>query len=154
MDIKKEEYERCKEVFEMYEKYFQGLEAEVSARRASEKVKTQEKIKIKLEDKVDSIALAIDEVNPKFDLESKKNIKVKDQLQKLLLDYEDKLYDIADYYDKQIEEKLLEQVRLRSELMGEIASSQYLKMVYEEQLKNKENDPALNVLKAKLETLN
>ena len=44
MDIKKEEYERCKEVFEMYEKYFQGLEAEVSARRASEKVKTQEKI--------------------------------------------------------------------------------------------------------------
>ena len=103
---------------------------------------------------MDSIALAIDEVNPKFDLESKKNIKVKDQLQKLLLDYEDKLYDIADYYDKQIEEKLLEQVRLRSELMGEIASSQYLKMVYEEQLKNKENDPALNVLKAKLETLN
>lgn len=153
MDIKKEEYEKCKEVFEMYEKYFQGLEAEISARRASEKVKSQERIKAKLEDKVDAIALAIDEVNPKFDLENRKNSKVKGELQKLLLDYEDKLYSIADYYDDKIEEKLLEQVRLRSELMGEIANSEYLRLVYEEQLKNRENDPALNVLRTKLESL-
>jgi len=153
MDIKKEEYEKCKEVFEMYEKYFQGLEAEISARRASEKVKSQERIKSKLEDKVDAIALAIDEVNPKFDLENRKNSKVKGELQKLLLDYEDKLYSIADYYDDQIEEKLLEQVKLRSELMGEIANSEYLRLVYEEQLKNRENDPALNVLRTKLESL-
>lgn len=154
MDIKKEEYEKCKEVFELYEKYLSGLESEISARRASEKIKSQEKIKAKLEDKIDLLALAMNEVNPKFDLENKKNIKVKEELQKLLFEYEDKLYSVANFYDKQIEEKLIEQVKLRSELIGEIANSEYLRLVYEEQLKNKENDPALNVLKSKLEALN
>ena len=116
---------------------------EVSAlvdRALADKIST-ETIHQKVNHQLNSIYGQMTKINPKFTETSKNYGTIKQDILDVLTDYELALTEFSDYYDRQLEELILEKVELESSLIGKVFREENLKKNENIKIKFKAKDP-------------
>ena len=101
----------------------------------------------KVENQLASIKYAINQINSKYNENSKSFSSTKDEIDKTLSNYEQALKELSEFYDGKIEQLILKKVELEAGLIGSILNDKYLSNKILKKNTQKANDKTKNSLK-------
>ena len=103
----------------MYENVSDDINLSAILNRVYAEKLSSEIVNTKVNNQLNSMEISIVRINPKYNEKSKKYIKMREQLEDTLKQYENVLRQLCDYYDQKIEELILKKVELESNLVIE-----------------------------------
>ncbi len=101
----------------------------------------------KVENQLASIKYAINQINSKYNENSKSFSSTKDEIAKTLSNYEQALKELSEFYDGKIEQLILKKVELEAGLIGSILNDKYLSNIILKKNTQKANDKTKYSLK-------
>ena len=120
------EYEVCVALNRIYGETENRVKTEAMVKRAYIGKVSEDLVKEKVDNQLNSIKSEIHSINPHFKDGKKNYDKTKTMVTETLANYEKALNDLSDFYDGKIEQLILKKVELEASLIGSIMSDEYL----------------------------
>ena len=124
----------------LYEESEQKITTGAMINRAYTDKISIETIQEKVEAQMNAIKVGIYEINPKFKEGSKNYDITKEEIIKVMTDYEQNLRELSEFYDGKIEQLILRKVELEANLVGSLINEEFLYQSVEKKKEQKEKD--------------
>ncbi len=110
----------------LYEESENRIKTDALINRAYTEKISSETIKEKVEAQNNAIRIGIHEINPKFKEGSKHYETIQDSINSVMVQYEQALKELSEFYDGKIEQLILRKVELEASLIGALTNEHYL----------------------------
>lgn len=141
------EYDVCVALKRIYGETESRVKTEARVKRAYIGKISEDLVKEKVDNQLNSIKAEIHSINPRFKEGSKNFDRTKDMVTETLANYEKALIDLSEFYDGKIEQLILRKVELEASLIGSIINEEYLYNKIGEYEYQKKNDKVKNSIK-------
>lgn len=132
--------ETCVALSKLYDEAENRIKTEAKIRRAYIDKVSEDVIREKVDNELNSIKSEIYRINPRFKDGSKNFDKTKQLVSETLANYEKALIDLSEFYDGKIEQLILKKVELEASLIGSIMNEEYLYLVIQDAESQQKND--------------